>query len=56
MCVILTWVVSEYGSVCVCNFDMGLCLNMAQFVCVILTWVVSEYGSVCVCNFDMGCV
>ena len=40
VCVILTWVVSEYG----------------QFVCVILTWVVSEYGSVCVCNFDMGCV
>ena len=40
VCVILTWVVSEYG----------------QFVCVILTWVVSEYGAVCVCNFDMGCV
>ena len=46
VCAILTWVVSEYGSVS----------ELAQFVCVILTWVVSEYGSVCVCNFDMGCV
>ena len=46
VCVILTWVVSEYGS-------HGF---VCQFVCVILTWVVSEYGAVCVCNFDMGCV